>query len=111
MRVLTLAGHYKKPVDIDICEACTLIWFEGTESIKLAGPGIADLVRAIHETLEKSIGTTLAQHLPCPICTSPLANVFNLSRFGRTQQWQCSQGHGYFQTFVLYLAEKALCIR
>lgn len=106
MRVLTLAGHYKKPVDIDICEACTLIWFEGTESIKLAGPGIADLVHTIHGTLEKSIGGTLAQRLPCPVCTSPLAKVFNLSRFGRTQQWQCSQGHGYFQTFVLYLAEK-----
>jgi hypothetical protein len=106
MRVLTLAGHYKKPVDVDICEACTLIWFEGTESIKLAGPGIADLVHAIHGTLGKSIGNTLAERLPCPVCTSPLAKVFNLSRFGRTQQWQCPQGHGYFQTFVLYLAEK-----
>ena len=106
MRVLTLSGHYKKPVDIDVCEACTLIWFEGTESIKLAGPGIADLVHAIHQTLEKSIGSTLAERLPCPVCTSPLDKVFNLSRFGRTQQWQCPQGHGYFQTFVLYLAEK-----
>jgi hypothetical protein len=106
MRVLTLAGHYKKPVDIDICEACTLIWFEGTESIKLAGPGIADLVHTIHGTLERSIGSTLAERLPCPVCTSALAKVFNLSRFGRTQQWQCQQGHGYFQTFVLYLAEK-----
>ena len=106
MRVLTLDGHYKKPVDIDICEACTLIWFEGTESIKLAGPGIADLVRTIHTTLEKNIGSTLAERLPCPVCTSPLTKVFNLSRFGRTQQWQCPQGHGYFQTFVLYLAEK-----
>nr|WP_295770645.1 peptidylprolyl isomerase [Rhodoferax sp.] len=106
MRVLTLAGHYKKLVDIDICEACTLIWFEGTESIQLAGPGIVDLVHTIHETLERSIGSTLAERLPCPVCTSPLAKVFNLSRFGRTQQWQCSQGHGYFQTFVLYLAEK-----
>jgi hypothetical protein len=106
MRVLTLSGHYKKPVDIDICEACTLIWFEGTESIKIAGPGIADLVHTIHATLEKSIGATLAERLPCPVCTSPLAKVFNISRFGRTQQWQCSQGHGYFQTFVLYLAEK-----
>lgn len=106
MGVLTLAGHYKKPVDIDVCEACTLIWFEGTESIQLAGPGIADLVRTIHDTLGKSLSPVLAAQLPCPVCQSPLDKVFNLSRFGRTQQWQCPQGHGYFQTFVLYLAEK-----
>ena len=106
MRVLTLAGHYKKPVEIDICEACTLIWFEGTESIKLAGPGIADLVHTIHATLGQSSVSSLASHLPCPLCAEPLNKVFNLSRFGRTQQWQCPQGHGYLQTFVLYLAEK-----
>ena len=110
MRALSLAGHYKRDVEIDICEACSLIWFEGTESIKIAGPGIADLVHTIHAALGKvaghGLGTTLADHLPCPACASPLAKVFNLSRFGRTQQWQCPRGHGYFQTFVLYLAEK-----
>jgi hypothetical protein len=106
MRALELAGHYKRDVEIDICETCSLIWFEGTESIKLAGPGIADLVRTIHTTLEHDISKTLAEALPCPACASPLNKVFNLSRFGRTQQWQCTQGHGYFQTFVLYLAEK-----
>lgn len=106
MRVLTLPGHYKRPVAIDICEACSLIWFEGTESIKLAGPGIADLVHTIHATLGHSTFSTLGSPLPCPACATPLDKVFNLSRFGRTQQWQCPQGHGYFQTFVLYLAEK-----
>lgn len=34
-----------------------------------------------------------------------------MSKFGRTQQWQCPQGHGYFQTFVLYLAEKGFVHR
>ena len=106
MRVLTLAGHYKRPITIDICEACSLIWFDGTESIKLAGPGIADLIQTIHAALGNSTVSTLASPLPCPSCASPLDKVFNLSRFGRTQQWQCPQGHGYFQTFVLYLAEK-----
>lgn len=106
MRTLTLTGHYKQSVAIDICEACTLIWFERTGSVKLAGPGIADLVKTIHATLEKSMVTTLAERLPCPVCTAPLTKVFNLSRFGRTQQWQCQHDHGYAQTFVLYLAEK-----
>lgn len=107
LRLLNLAGHYQQSIPIDICEACTLIWFEGTESIKLAGPGIADLVHAIHAALAThAIPTTLTAQLPCPVCSAPLNKVFNISRFGRTQQWQCAEGHGYFQTFVLYLAEK-----
>jgi len=46
MRKLGLASHYKhqKPVEIDVCETCSLIWFDDTESARLAGPGLADLV-------------------------------------------------------------------
>jgi uncharacterized protein YbaR (Trm112 family)/parvulin-like peptidyl-prolyl isomerase len=106
MRRLSLDGHYHQAVEIDICENCSLIWFDHTESVKLAGPGIADIVRVIHAGLSKKNSTTLSDVLPCPICQANLSLVHNQTRFGRTRHLECPEKHGYLQTFVLYLAEK-----
>lgn len=106
MQRLNLAGHYHQVIDIDICGNCSLIWFDHTESVKLAGPGIADIVRVIHQGLSKKNNTVLSDALPCPICQSRLNLVYNQTRFGRTRHLECPEKHGYFQSFVLYLAEK-----
>ena len=106
LRALSLAGHYNRSIEIDICESCYLIWFDGTESVRLAGPGVLDLLHIIHEKMQHSGADTLAVAQQCPRCQSRLKNVLNQTRFGRTQHSECPQGHGYFQTFVLYLAEK-----
>ncbi len=106
MQRLRLDGHYHQAVEIDICENCSLFWFDHTESVKLAGPGIADIVRVIHAGLSKKNVTILPDALPCPICQASLNLVYNQTRFGRTRHMECPEKHGYFQTFVLYLAEK-----
>jgi hypothetical protein len=109
MRKLGLAAHYKhqKPVEIDVCEPCSLIWFDDTESVRLAGPGLADLVRVIHRSMngERPL-EPLPLTLPCPLCAEPLKRVPNISRFGRTTQLECPQKHGAYQTFAQFLAEK-----
>src|ERR1035437_10090407 len=107
MRMLTLAGHYQHTVEIDVCESCTLIWFDQVESVQLAGPGVADLVRLIQDAVRAEAPLApLPASIACPVCASATHSAFNLTRFGRTAELRCPQGHGYYQTFVLYLAEK-----
>ncbi|CAN5413685.1 hypothetical protein BH11PSE11_BH11PSE11_00570 [soil metagenome] len=107
MRKLGLAAHYQRMVEIDVCEPCSLIWFDDTESARLAGPGLLDLIRIIHGAMQ---GPRPMQPLPhglqCPSCRSVLKQVSNVSRYGRTAQLECPQKHGALQSFALFLAEK-----
>lgn len=110
MRVLDLSGHYQRPVQIDSCPHCCLVWFDDTESVRLAGPGIAGLVREIHGAMqaggEHAHAVSLARVQSCPVCGAALKSSANLTRFGRTTHLECPNGHGYYQTYILYLAEK-----
>lgn len=103
---VTLSGHYKRSVELDVCERCALIWFEGTETARLAGPGVIDLIRLVHAARPGEYVGPLSAALTCPRCNDALKEVRTLTRFGRTKQLHCPRGHGYLQTFVLYLAEK-----
>ncbi|WP_374400122.1 hypothetical protein [Niveibacterium sp.] len=107
MRVLRLAGHYKRTVEIDMCAACSLIWFDAMESIRIAGPGLVALVHEIDACM--AVAPTfrpLPQTLPCQVCGGPLKRAFNLTRYGRTVHLECPQEHGIYQSFMLFLAEK-----
>ncbi len=107
MTKLGLAAHYQRKVEIDVCDACSLIWFDNTESVRVAGPGVVDLVRRIHKAMQSPRPLQpLPNTLPCPICTSPLKRVANISRFGRSSQLECPQKHGAIQSFTQFLAEK-----
>ncbi len=108
MRTLNLAGHYKRRVEIDLCPSCLLLWFDDNESVRLAAPGVMDLMPEIHSAISRYQPVALNSTLHCPLCQRPLRSVYNVSRFGRTRQFQCPVGHGYIQTFWLYLAEKGL---
>jgi hypothetical protein len=110
MRALDLSGHYQRRVEIDTCPHCCLVWFDDTESVRLAGPGIADFLREIHGAMqaggEHAHAVSLVRVQACPVCRSKLKPVANMTRFGRTTHLECPQGHGYYQTYILYLAEK-----
>lgn len=108
LRALTLAGHYLRDVEIDLCDGCCMVWFDPIESARLAGPGVAELIGVIHGAMSDKHhhSAVMSQEQSCAICSAPLRRVFNASKFGRTSQLQCPHGHGYYQTFMLYLAEK-----
>jgi len=110
MRVLDLSGHYQRRVEIDTCPHCCLVWFDDTESVQLAGPGIAEFVREIHGAMQAggdhAHAVSLTRVQACPVCASSLKPAFNMTRFGRTSELRCPRGHGYYQTYILYLAEK-----
>ncbi|SFG64280.1 PPIC-type PPIASE domain-containing protein [Duganella sp. CF458] len=110
MRVLDLSGHYQRRVEIDTCPHCCLVWFDDTESVRLAGAGITGFLRQIHAAMQAggdhAHAVSLARVQSCPVCGAALKPVFNMTRFGRTSQLDCPHGHGYYQTYILYLAEK-----
>lgn len=115
MRALDLSGHYQRRVEIDTCPHCCLVWFDDTESVRLAGAGITEFLREIHGAMQAdgdhAHAVSLSRVQSCPVCRAALKPVFNRTRFGRTSQLDCPYGHGYYQTYILYLAERASCAR
>lgn len=110
LRAVSLTAHYDRQVEVDVCDPCCLIWFDDVESVRIAKPGIAELVKVVHAAMSKGEShggaASLAARQHCPMCSEPLRQVFNASRYGRTSQLQCPNGHGYYQSYILYLAEK-----
>ena len=47
MQRLTLPSHYGLPVELDLCGACHLVWFDTTETARLGGPSLLTLKWAI----------------------------------------------------------------
>jgi hypothetical protein len=107
LQLLTLAGHYGRTVEIDLCGPCHLVWFDSIEQARLAGPGLLDLVGAMaaahalaHRTLQPS--------LACLQCRGPVHAVHNRTRWGQSVQLECLQRHGAWQTFGQFLGERGL---
>jgi len=107
MQPLALPGHYGRGVELDLCRACHLVWFDQTETARLNGPALLELIGQMaaaqtlpHELLRAGAG--------CARCSGALKTVHNQSRWGRSLQLECVKGHGAYQTFAQFLQEKGL---
>lgn len=107
MRQVTLAGHYGRAVELDLCAPCHLIWFDQTETARLTGAGLLALIGAMAQA-QSLPHTTMSAQAHCPRCHGPLKTVHNRSRWGASLQLECRDGHGAYQTFTLFLQEKGL---
>jgi hypothetical protein len=107
LAVLSLAGHYGRQVEIDLCEPCHLVWFDPVESARLSGPGLLALIG--HMAHSQRLAHTAARpDMHCPHCRGPLRTVHNRTRWGRSLQRECAAGHGTWQSFGEFLNEKGL---
>jgi Zn-finger nucleic acid-binding protein len=107
MQPLTLPGHYGRSVELDLCAGCHLVWFDLTETARLTGPALLELIgrmagsqRLAHEALRKDAG--------CARCKGKLKVVHNRTRWGDSLQLECLARHGAYQTFAQFLQEKGL---
>ena len=107
MQRLALPGHCGRGVELDVCAGCHLVWFDLTETARLTGPALLELVGRMaesqslpHEVLRKEIG--------CPRCNGSLKTVHNRSRWGDSLQLVCIVRHGAHQSFAQFLQEKGL---
>lgn len=107
MAVLQLPGHYGRPVEIDLCAGCHLVWFDSVESAQLTGPAMLALIGRMAEA-QALAHRTLQGGVACPRCRGALKTVHNRSRWGRSLQLECLQRHGAYQSFAEFLAEKGL---
>jgi hypothetical protein len=105
MQRLALQGHYGAKVDVDLCAGCHLVWFDGTENVRLTGASLVELIDAMGRA------QTLAHHVlrrdaGCARCRGALKTVHNQSRWGRSTQLECVNGHGAYTSFAQFLADK-----
>lgn len=107
MRRLALPGHYGRGVELDVCAGCHLVWFDLTETARLTGPALLELIGQMaasqnlpHEVLRKGAG--------CARCQGALKTVHNRSRWGESLQLECLAQHGAYQSFAQFLQEKGL---
>ena len=107
MQRLLLPGHYGRTVEVDLCSHCHLVWFDMTETARLSGPALLELIGAMagtqtlpHRTLDPKAG--------CARCGASLKTVHNRSRWGHSLHLECRAGHGAYQTFAQFLQEKGL---
>jgi hypothetical protein len=107
MQRLALAGHYDQHVDLDLCRNCDLVWFDGTETARLSGPALLELIGAM--AAARALPHEMLRADPrCPRCDGALELVHNLSRWGQSSQLQCRRRHGAYQSFAQFLQEKGL---
>jgi hypothetical protein len=104
---LALGGHYGSTVELDICESCDLVWFDDTETARLSGPGMLELIGRMAGAYDLPY-EPLRPDATCPRCAGRLALVHNQSRWGRSVQLQCVRRHGAYQSFAEFLEEKGL---
>ena len=107
MQRLMLEGHYGRQVELDLCGGCHLVWFDFTETARLTGSAMLELIGRMagaqslpHATLRKDAG--------CARCKGRLKNVHNRSRWGESLQLECLSRHGAYQSFAQFLQEKGL---
>jgi ribosomal protein S26 len=86
---------------------CDLVWFDGTETARLNGPGLLELIGLMAASYDLP-HQPLSAATRCPRCAGPLKTVHNQSRWGRSVQLQCLKRDGAYQSFAEFLEEKGL---
>jgi hypothetical protein len=100
-----LEGRYGQPLGLDLCFACSAVWFDGYESLLLAPGAILTLFELIHEHRAEQQGRPLA-HPACPRCSVALVATHDRQRHVPFRYWRCPDEHGRLTTFVDFLREK-----
>ena len=105
MAAETLDGHLGRPVSIDLCFACQLLWFDQNESLQLAPRSTLRLFRLIGEQAGAKRGP-IPPEPACPRCAAPLVKTHDKQRNTRFQYWRCDRRHGRLIGFFDFLREK-----
>lgn len=100
-----LEGVYGPAIEIDVCFACHVLWFDKRESIHLTPRGTLDLFEALHEHRDDP-RHALGSRSTCPRCGVLLALRRDIGKGGRFSYHACPSGHGRLTPFSEFLKEK-----
>jgi hypothetical protein len=105
MTVLTLDGHLGTKVEVDLCPACQVIWFDHMESLRLSPGATLQLFRTIGER-KQTPPPPLTDPLRCPRCELRLLLTNDRQRNTPFRYRRCAREHGRLITFFDFLREK-----
>jgi len=105
MTALTLDGHVGTKVDLDLCAACQVIWFDHLESPRLSPGATLSLFRTISER-KQTAPPPLSDPLKCPRCDLRLLLTNDRQRNTPFRYRRCARDHGRLITFFDFLREK-----
>lgn len=101
-----LSGRDYGLIHIDLCESCTLIWFDNNESDRLSRAGLVELISIISKNLQQPRDTSAQKgDLNCPECHAHLRSHSIRTLHGNFSRMQCPQEHGAYQTYLSFFAE------
>jgi hypothetical protein len=100
-----LDGHLGRGVEIDLCEPCQSLWFDGQESLQLTPGATLALFRTIGEHVQRPSARD-GDVMKCPRCKAQLRRTQDLQRATRFEYFRCPNGHGRLITFFDFLKEK-----
>lgn len=100
-----LEGKYGQPLALDLCFPCSVVWFDGFESLLLAPGAVLALFTLIHEHRGEQLHRPLARP-SCPRCRVALVETHDRQRHVAFRYWRCPSEHGRLTTFVEFLREK-----
>ncbi len=106
MEALTFASFYDKPIEIDACWSCQVIWFDSFENVSLSPQSVIELFRRIHEARDRP-RHTLSLRCQCPRCETPLAYTQDMARGAHFSYYRCPHEHGRLTSFTQFLLEKS----
>jgi len=105
MTALTLDGHLGTKVELDLCAACQVIWFDRLESLRLSPGATLSLFRTIGERKQTS-PPPLGDPMKCPRCELRLLLTNDRQRNTPFRYRRCAREHGRLITFFDFLREK-----
>jgi hypothetical protein len=100
-----LDGHLGRSIEVDLCEPCQSLWFDGKENLQLTPGATLTLFRAIGEHVRKPEPHD-AELVKCPKCKARLRRTQDLQRNTRFAYFRCPNEHGRLTTFFDFLKEK-----
>jgi hypothetical protein len=104
MEAETLDAMYGRTVTIDLCHACTGIWFDTLETLQLTPGAVLRVFKLIHD--RRGEAAAAADVTRCPRCQARLVETTDMQRATRFQYLRCPADHGRFITFFQFLREK-----
>lgn len=99
------SGVYGPEIEVDLCFACHVLWFDKRESIQLSPGGTLDLFRDLHEHRDDP-RHALRGRTTCPRCGRRLSLQNDIGRAGRFSYYACPARHGRLTPFSEFLKEK-----
>ncbi len=102
LSALPLHGHYGRPIAVDVCRACTSVWFDEREDLSLAPGAVVQLFEAMGHAATGARAVTQTRK-PCPRCGTGLLRTHDRVRDTPFEYFRCTSGHGRFMGFSAFL--------